>query len=47
MVHPCIKRHFTVDEPATPGMSRPLRGDSAQNNDDGVTLPEDHVEYLG
>lgn len=34
-------------EPAAPGMSRPLRGDSAQNNDDGVTLPEDLVEYLG
>lgn len=34
-------------EPVAPGMSRPLRGDSAQNNDDGVTLPEDHVEYLG
>lgn len=34
-------------EPATPGMSRPLRGDAQQGTDDGVTLPEHHVDFPG
>ena len=41
---PSFHRGF---EPAAPGMSRPLRGDAQQSGDDGVTLPENHVEYLG
>ena len=34
-------------EPATPGMSRPLRSDAQQSTDDGVTLPEHHVDFPG
>lgn len=34
-------------EPAAPGMSRPLRSDAEQSSDDGVTLPDHHVEYMG
>ncbi len=34
-------------EPATPGMSRPVRGDAQQGSDDGVTLPDHHVDFLG
>ena len=42
--HRGFKKPFSV---ATPGVSHPLRGDLNDTPDDGVTLPDHPVKYMG